>query len=155
MRAGPLANPSDRLPAARVRAALVAGGMIAAVLAAPASVLAKGTTLQPWISLATVDGSTLTASKVQPKLGDSVTFAAGYPTSTKNPWVSLTCTQDGVLVYGEGGSPTDTFLLGGGSSDWLTVGGSASCTAELGDLYWKGGHEYYTYLATTSFAAGG
>jgi hypothetical protein len=88
-----------------------------------------------------------------PTLGSSVAFGSTYPRGTKNAWVSLTCYQEGVFVYAEGGVPDHTFMLGGGSSPWLSVGGSADCTAELGDLYWRGGHEYYTYLATTSFTA--
>ena len=121
---------------------------------APASALAKGTAAStPWIALASVNGTS--AASVQPTLGSSVKFNAGYPNTTKNPWVSLNCYQGGTLVYGEGGSPSSTFSLGGGSSVWLATGGAATCTAELGDLYWKGGHEYYTYLATTSFSAGG
>lgn len=88
-----------------------------------------------------------------PTLGSSVAFGSTYPKGTKNPWVSLTCYQGTSVVYVEGGLADHVFLLGGGSSVWLSVGGSADCTAELGDLYWRGGQEYYTYLATTSFTA--
>jgi hypothetical protein len=88
-----------------------------------------------------------------PALSDAVAFGATYPKNTKNPWVSLMCYQDGTLVYGAGGKVDQTFVLGGASSDWVRVGGGADCTAELGDLYWKGGYEYYTYLAQTAFTA--
>jgi hypothetical protein len=88
-----------------------------------------------------------------PTLGSSVAFGSTYPKSTKNPWVSLTCYQNGTFAYAEGGVADHMFVLGGGSSPWLSVGGSADCTAELGDLYWRGGHEYYTYLASTTFTA--
>jgi len=151
-------------PPSRVRAAashslmaIAEGGMIAALVVGLMAGTAfagrgGGTAATPWISLATVDGSRMSAS-VQPSLGSAVTFDAGYPKSTKNPWVSLMCYQDGTLVYGEGGKVGHEFVLGGASSDWLRAGGAASCHAELGDLYWKGGHEYYTFLAETWFDA--
>jgi hypothetical protein len=88
-----------------------------------------------------------------PTMGSSVAFGTTYPKGTKNAWVSLTCYQGGTFVFAEGGVADHVFTLGGGSSPWLSVGGSADCTAELGDLYWRGGQEYYTYLATTSFTA--
>ena len=88
-----------------------------------------------------------------PTLGSSVAFGSIYPKATRNPWVSLTCHQGTSVVYVEGGVTDHVFMLGGGSSVWLSTGGSAVCTAELGDLYWRGGQEYYTYLATTSFTA--
>jgi hypothetical protein len=137
----------------RIRGALISAALIAAVVAVPATALAArgggsgGTT--PWIALATVNGS----APVHPSLGSAVGFASSYPSTTKNPWVSVICYEGSTLVYGEGGGPTAQFVLGGASSTWLTVGGAANCTAELGDLYWRGGHEYYTFLATTSFSA--
>jgi hypothetical protein len=139
----------------RAKVGLVSSIAIVAILVIPATVLAKGggTSVTPWISLASVNGAS--AAAVQPTLGSNVKFASGYATSTKNPWVSLSCYQGSTLVYGEGGSPSADFVLGGGASLWLTTGGAASCRAELGDLYWKGGHEYYTYLANTVFTAGG
>ena len=114
----------------------------------------SGTPAEPWIALATVDGEVATSSS-QPRLGSQVSFAAGYPTRTKNPWVSLVCYQDGVLVYGQGGSPASEFYLGAASSVWVTNGGAATCKAELGDLYWRGGQQYYTYMAETWFEAEG
>jgi hypothetical protein len=136
--------------------ALLEGGLVAVLVGglvvgtAFAGRGGGGTTATPWIALGSVDGAKAAA---RPSLGSSVTFDAGYARNTKNPWVSLRCYQDGTLVYGEGGKVTDTFTLGGGSSKWRDVGGAASCRAELGDLYWKGGYEYYTYLAETSFDA--
>jgi hypothetical protein len=156
MEAGALTASTGRRSAARVRAAIFSVAVVGALIAAPASAFAAkggGTTGSPWIALASVNGAN--AASTAPTLGASVKFAAGYPTGTKNPWVSVTCWQNGVMVYGEGNTPSSSFLLGGASSSWLSAGGSASCSAELGDLYWRGGHEYYTYLATTSFNAGG
>ena len=89
-------------------------------------------------------------------LGDTVTFTVtDIPHGTKNPWISLTAydPNTGDVIYGEGGKVGSSFLLGGASSQWLTQGGPAKCHAEVGDLYWKGGKEYYTFLAATEFDA--
>jgi hypothetical protein len=156
MGAGSKTGSVARTNGNRAKVGLLSSIAILAILAVPASVFAGkggGTPAPAWISLASVKG--VSAASTQPKLGSSVKFAAGYPSTTKNPWVSLTCYQGSTLVYGEGGSPTSDFVLGGGASTWLSTGGAAACTAELGDLYWKGGHEYYTHLADTSFTAGG
>ena len=148
---------SEQYPATSRRSRIIAVVGVMALLAIPASTLAaKGggsTTVTPWIALATAGGGALAAA--EPRLGSSVKFASGYSTNTKNPWVSLTCYQDGNVVYGQGGKPSADFSLGGASSVWLEVGGAATCRAELGDLYWKGGRQYYTYLAHTNFDAGG
>lgn len=149
MDAGSAAATTRRRFGGRVSAAVLTTAMVVSLAVAPAA-FAKGSSGgTPWIALASVGG----AAPTHPMLGNMVAFAAGYPSATKNPWISLSCYQNSNLVYGEGGGPSHQFQLGGGSSVWLSVGGSANCTAELGDLYWKGGHEYYTYLATTSFGA--
>src|SRR5665811_2354282 len=146
MQAGSSAASIERHGRARIVGAILSAAVLAALIAAPAATLAakggSGGTTASWIALSSVNGA---AATVQPSLGSTVSFAAGYPSTTKNPWVSLLCYQGTTLVYGEGGGPSHQFQLGGASSDWLAVGGSATCTAELGDLYWRGGHEYYTY----------
>lgn len=152
--AGDINAPSERMPR---RAKVVAvAATLALAIAIPATTFAGkgggGSTASPWISLAGASGQSLAAA--QPRMGDSVRFNSGYPTTTKNPWVSLTCYQGSTLVYGQGGKPSADFSLGGASSVWLEVGGAATCRAELGDLYWRGGKQYYTYLAHTSFDAG-
>jgi len=136
-----------------IRLVLVASAL-AFALAVPAATIAGKSTggSAPFIALASVSDGALAAA--QPKLGASVKFSTGYPTGTKNPWISLRCYQDGSLVYAQGGTPSETFTLGGGSSVWLDLGGSAACSAELGDLYWRGGKQYYTPLAQTGFDAG-
>ena len=145
----------ERQPRRTGRVLLVSAAVVLA-LAIPVSAFAAkggGTTSTPaWIALASSDGATLAAA--QPRLGSAVKFSTGYATNTKNPWVSVMCYQDGSLVYGEGGKPSSDFVLGGATSDWAATGGAASCRAELGDLYWKGGQQYYTYLAHTNFEAG-
>jgi len=140
----------------RIGAQLVGLAVLAALVFPMGTFAAKGgggTSMTPWIALGAVDGPTALAA-MEPRLGSSVTFATGYPTGTKNAWVSVTCYQDGTLVYGEGGTPKAAFQLGGGSSDWVASGGAAACKAELGDLYWRGGQQYYKYLAETWFEAG-
>lgn len=146
----------ERQPRHAARAILITGALIAAIAVPATAFAAKGgsTTTTSWIALATTDGQTLSAS-VQPRLGSTVKFASRYPSTAKNPWVSLNCWQDGTLVYGQGGAPSSDFGLGGASSDWINQGGAATCIAELGDLYWRGGQQYYTYFAHTSFDAAG
>jgi hypothetical protein len=127
-----------------------------------------------WISLATPAGF----AAVQPSLGTTVTFAAGYPKNVNNPRVEVLCYQStdpsglalydpnrGYLVYGETGdigqalgdgtSPLgyNGFLLGGGMSAWLLNGGSADCLANLFYFAQHAGVQTYNLLATTSFAA--
>jgi hypothetical protein len=143
-----------RAPSQHRKVGLLASLVIVALIAVPASAFAGkggGSSTPSWIALSSVGGAFAAA---QPNLGSSVRFSSGYPTSTKNPWVSLTCKQGETMVYGEGGSPSSDFVLGGASSLWLEVGGAAACRAELGDLYWRGGHQYYTFLAVTNFDAG-
>jgi hypothetical protein len=94
------------------------------------------------------------APTAAPHLGSTVSFTTVYPTNVKNPRVEVLCYQNGALVYGEGGAPTDSFTLGGGGSLWLTGGGAASCVANLYFFTWKAGQPATTYLATTSFDAG-
>lgn len=108
-----------------------------------------GTTADASIALNTSTSARIAA----PSLGSSVTFTVTYPTSVKTPRVEVLCYQNGALVYGEAGSPGDTFVLGGGGSLWLTAGGSASCVANLYYFTWKAGQPATTYLASTSFDA--
>jgi hypothetical protein len=110
-----------------------------------------GTTADASITLNTSTSARIAA----PSLGSNVTFTVTYPTSVKTPRVEVLCYQNGALVYGEAGSPGDTFVLGGGGSLWLTAGGSASCTANLYYFTWKAGQPATTYLASTSFDAAG
>ena len=138
----------ERTPQVR-RAAFIAAGLALAI-AIPATALAGkgGSSSTSWIALASVSGASVAAA--QPRVGDAVRFATGYPGTTKNPWVSVSCWYDGSLFYAEGGAPSHEFVLGGQSAGG---DGSVSCRAELGDLYWRGGKQYYTYLANTDFDA--
>ena len=134
----------------------VLGSLVAAlcVLAAPA--LGKGTPHAD--SSITLNQGGTSLAQTAPRLGSTVSFTAAYPTSIKNPRVEVLCYQNGDLVYGEAGAPTDTFLLGGNpdrGSIWRTTLGPASCVANLYYFTWKAGEPAATYLATTSFEAAG
>ena len=102
---------------------------------------------------ATVPSVTLDQS--DPHLGSTVTFTVTAPASVKAPRVSVMCSQGTALVYGEAGTFDHAFLLGGASSVWLQVGGTAECAVDL--FYWDyvGQQQVYVWLASTSFTAGG
>jgi len=103
------------------------------------------------------------ATAAQPRYQGSVAFNTTGADTLKNPRVWVACYQNGALVYGEGGSPTATFKLGGDMSTWtLNRGGAADCTADLyyilnakgtGEWNGRGAQGGNVYLAHTSFAA--
>jgi len=97
---------------------------------------------------------TISLDQSGPHLGGDVTFTTYYG-SVKYPRIQVTCYQSDVLVYGEAGTYDHAFLLGGGWSLWLELGGSASCTADL--YYWGSlhGQEQFEWMASTSFDATG
>jgi hypothetical protein len=95
-------------------------------------------------------------------LGSYISFSTTYPKTIKNPRVWLSCYQNNVMVYGEGGGPTTVFKLGGDSSQWLeNGGGSASCFVEFYEILGPNGKEWNgqgaqtgkVNLANTSFEA--
>jgi hypothetical protein len=150
-----IASHGERHSGRPIRLLLLSSALILSLAAPAATMAGKAGAMTPWITLASVSGGDVGAlAAAQPRLGSSVRFSTGYPNGTKNPWVSVFCFQDGVMVYGEGGKPSADFVLGGAASVWVDVGGAATCHAELGDLYWRGGHQYYTFLADTWFDAG-
>ena len=146
-----------------------------AVFAAKGGPAGGGGSTASWITLAQPEGLTAAA---QVTLGTNVTFAAGYPSNTRNPRVEVLCYQPsdpsglalfdparGYLVYGETGdigqalgdgtSPLgyNGFLLGGGMSAWLLNGGSADCVANLFYFGKSAGTQTFNILASTTFAA--
>jgi hypothetical protein len=162
MRAGSAAASTGRHIAGAVLEGLLLAALIAALLIAlspiyaPArsistghvSAAARGTS---WITLA----QSTSAASAQPSLGSYVAFSTGYPTNVKNPRIEVLCYQGSDLVYGAAGSVDHSFLLGGGSSVWLQVGGAAECTANLFYFGTHAGSQTYNWLASTSFSAGG
>jgi hypothetical protein len=119
----------------------------AALVAALLLIAAKPVATESSIAIA--DGSVLA-------FGGAVTFdVSGIPHNVKNPRIEVLCYQSGALVYGEGGSAFDTFLLGGGWSPWHSSPGPADCIANL--FYWRSGagHQVYEPLASIPFVAKG
>lgn len=92
--------------------------------------------------------SATSASATQPVYGDTVTFDVST-TATEKPFVQLTCSQNGTMVYSSSaGFFADpwsrNFILS--SQSW--TGGAADCTATL--FYWDG-HRFRD-LASLPFA---
>jgi len=110
-----------------------------------------------------VPATTLSSASSQPRYQGSVAFNTTGADTLKNPRVWVACYQNGALVYGEGGSPTATFKLGGDMSQWvLNGGGAADCNADLyyilnakgtGEWNGHGAQGGNVYLAHTSFSA--
>ena len=100
--------------------------------------------------------SSIKLNETDPHLGGTITFTTTSPKSVKSPRIAVRCFQNEEMTYAEAGTYNHAFLLGGGWSKWLEVGGPASCTAELFYFIWHGSNpqEYY-HLAWTSFAAAG
>ncbi len=67
------------------------------------------------------------------RLGSSVTFttATGSLTGNQYSMIVVSCSQSGDPVYVQLDHPAATFILGGGSSQWLLNGGAANCKATL------------------------
>jgi hypothetical protein len=105
------------------------------------------------------------ATTTQPTYQGSVAFHTTGTSKLKNPRVWVACYQGGALVYGEGGSPSGVFKLGGDMSTWvINGGGAATCTADLyyilsangtGEWNGKGAQGGNVYLAHTGFNAAG
>ena len=132
------------------RRLLVAAFMVA-IMASPA--LAKG---GPSGGSSKTSDPSIAVNQANPYLGEVVTYTVSYPSSDKNPRVQVMCYQGGVMVYGEAEAVGVPFTLGGGSSQWLTNGGPASCEADLYNLVWNGNQmQQVTMLASTYFDAAG
>lgn len=106
--------------------AILAGLALALLIASPVSAAPKTPT------------GTLTITSLDATIGGAVTFSAttanlkGY----QYPLVYLACVVDGRTVYGQLALPSDTFILGGGSSPWIDPNdpdylAPATCTAYL------------------------
>jgi hypothetical protein len=134
-----------------MRAYLIAAALIVSALAfGITSAQAQPSAVAPSIALASPPGVAAT----QPALGQTVAFVTTYSASAyKNPVVVLNCYQNGVVVWGYVGTPTDTYKLGGDGSPWLSNGGSASCVADLENLTIVHRVENFQKLAETSFTA--
>jgi len=118
-------------------------------------------TLSATIAIATVNGVAYTGQPIH--LADTLTFTTTIPKlkGGAHPGIVVSAFQDvgGVgtvdtsgtgpdQVWGVLGSPSEAYLLGGGSSVWLQRGGPATCRADL-YAYDTHGAETITFLATT------
>jgi hypothetical protein len=133
---------------------ILAGSALAGPLPAPDS-----GTISPYVP------GPLAGASAQPSYGRSLAFTTTGTASLKNPRVWVSCSQNGVVVYGAGGSPTEVFKLGGDMSQWvLNGGGPAACSAELyyilnakgtGEWNGRGAQAGTVTLADTTFSAAG
>ena len=106
---------------------------------------------------ASVSG-TIVLDTAAPAFGEPVTFTTSVTGKLRGyqyPLVYVACYQAGVLVYGQLDFPDAPFLLGGGSSEWVTRGGGpAECIATL--YIYPGLHDdAIVWLASTAFSAAG
>lgn len=97
---------------------------------------------------------TLTITSVDPTIGGEVTFSETHNGLKGNQYVLvyLACEVDGRTVYGQLDYPETVFILGGGSSPWITPSdpdylAPANCTASL-RVY--GPHDQGTVILDTT-----
>lgn len=84
-------------------------------------------------------------NQTDPHLGDSVTF-----TTSGGARINVTCYGLGLnVLYAADQAVGTAFLLGGSSSYWLSLGGSADCYA------WLYNRTQTNFVAWTTFTAGG
>ncbi len=103
------------------------------------------------VALATING--MPAAGLTPHLGDTVTFSYNLMENVKSPRIQVVCSQNGTMVYGEAYSAIgNSFMLGGSSSTWLSVGGPASCVATLYSWNYTPTQTFVSY-ASMSFNA--
>ena len=113
-----------------------------------------GTTAEARKPGTTATAATISINQSPVKLGDWVTFTYSVPDGVRSPRIQVMCYQNGALVYGEAGTAGQSFLLGGGSSQWLVVGGAAECVATVYEWDFKPVQTFVPY-ASVPFSAGG
>ena len=101
-------------------------------------------------------------STIYPSIGSWITFTVTFPKSVEryDPRILISCYQNNQLVYAEGGSYDQAFMLGGSGSLWVyhqapgDRQAPANCVAELFYFSDQGGQKW-NHLADVSFDAGG
>jgi len=95
-------------------------------------------------------------STIYPSIGSWITFTVTSPKSVEryDPRILIRCYQNNQLVYAEGGSYDQAFMLGGSGSLWVYDQAPANCVAELFYFSYQGGQKW-NHLADVSFDAGG
>ena len=113
----------------RTFAAIVAAA-VTLVLAATA--LAGGLPAPNSGTISVYVPSSVAGTSSQPKYQGELAFNTTGTGKLRNPLVWVKCYQNGAVVYGGGGSPSEPVKLGGDMSQWVVNGGGpASCTARL------------------------
>jgi hypothetical protein len=124
--------------------------------ATPASIVLNVPTTQVAAFTATGDAA------IYPSIGDYVTFTVTFPKSVEKygPRILISCYQNDQLVYAEGGTYYQAFMLAGSGSLWVydqapgDRQAPAQCVAELFYFSYQGGQKW-NHLADVSFEAGG
>jgi len=143
---------------------IVAGTLVAFALCAVTLTAAPKQESPATISLKTVAAtlSTNGGSTIDPSIGDWISFTVTFPKSVErySPRILISCYQNDQLVYAEGGTYYQAFMLGGSGSLWVydqapgDREAPAQCVAELFYFSYQGGQKW-NHLADTSFEAGG
>ena len=142
---------------------IIAGTLVACALCAVTLTAAPKSEAPPTISLITA--ATVSAdggSTIYPSVGDWIKFTVTFPKSVERygPRILISCYQNDQLVYAEGGTYYQSFMLGGSGSLWVydqapgDRQAPAQCVAELFYFSYQGGQKW-NHLADTSFEAGG
>ncbi len=100
---------------------------------------------------ATPSAITLDQSSFSLGLGTPVTFTTSIAGLVGNEYalVYLKCVEGDTVVYGQLDLPGTTFVLGGGSSPWWQVGGTATCVGYLEAYGTHAGYDTTRVLAQT------
>jgi hypothetical protein len=141
---------------------IIAGTLVASALCAATLSAAPKAQTPATISLNTTVASFSAASTIYPSIGSWITFTVTFPKSVERygPRILISCYQNNELVYAEGGSYDQSFMLGGSGSLWVydqapgDRQAPADCVAELFYFSYQGGQKW-NHLADTSFQAGG
>lgn len=133
---------------------LVSIGLAAALVltVAGTTLAAKGGNGGNAGSGATAASITLDQSDITLSLGTPVTFTTNIVGLTGNEYalVYLKCVEGDTVVYGQLDLPGTTFVLGGGSSPWWQVAGTATCVGYLEAYGTHGGYDTIRVLAQTA-----
>ena len=99
----------------------------------------------------TISSITLDQSNQTLSLGMPVTFTTSATGLIGNEYalLYLRCMEGDTVVYGQLDLPGTTFVLGGGSSPWWQLGGTATCAGYLEAYGTHGGYDTVRVLAQT------
>jgi hypothetical protein len=160
MRAGSAITASARHVTGVVTQAIVIAAIVASLAFAAAVAMGQAPTGAGSVlagkgghgNTAKTNSITLDQDAASLALGSRVSFTTSVVGLTGNEYamIYLKCMQGGDVVYGQLDTPDTTFVLGGGSSPWWAVGGSADCVGYLKAYSTRGGPDTVRVLASTS-----